>query len=139
MNQELRDKIQELAMKRDIEGIRKLIKRNPQLNNCYTRELNEDFPMKQYRFVKRNGRLIIVHDNERNSNYQPEHEENNEINEIINKDKEVNEITNEVKENQNTELEKLKIQIETLNKRIDVMKEVINKMIQVLNKNNLMF
>ena len=134
MNQELRDKIQELAMKRDIEGIRKLIKRNPQLNNCYTRELNEDFPMKQYRFVKRNGRLIIVHDNERNSNYEPE-----ENNEIINKDKAINEITDTVKEHQNTELEKLKIQIETLNKRIDVMKEVINKMIQVLNKNNLMF
>lgn len=46
----------------NIREIRKYIKRNDIINSLNTRELNEDFPINKYRFVKRNGFLHLIHD-----------------------------------------------------------------------------
>ena len=42
--------------------IRKYIKRNDIINSLNTREQNEDFPINEHRFVKRNGLLNLIHD-----------------------------------------------------------------------------
>ena len=46
----------------NIREIRKYIKRNDIINSLNTRELNEDFPINEHRFVKRNGLLNLIHD-----------------------------------------------------------------------------
>ena len=46
----------------NIREIRKYIKRNDIINSLNTRELNEDFPINEHRFVKRNGLLNPIHD-----------------------------------------------------------------------------
>ena len=46
----------------NIREIRKYIKRNDIINSLNTRELNEDFPINEHRFVKRNGLLHLIHD-----------------------------------------------------------------------------
>ena len=66
-----------LLRNEDIRGIRKMLRRNNVLNDLNTRELNEDFPINEYKFVKRNGKLTFIHD----FNYHPgssttEHYEN---------------------------------------------------------------
>ena len=63
---ELLGKIKEYALKTDLKSLRRLIKRNPEINEMDVRILNEDYPMKQYRFVKRNGLINVVHDLKRN-------------------------------------------------------------------------
>ena len=51
----------------DIKGIRKILKRNDEIHTLNTRELNEDYPIDEHKFVKRNGRLAFIHD----SHYHP--------------------------------------------------------------------
>ena len=63
---ELLGKIKEYALQTDLKSLRRLIKRNPEINEMDVRILNEDYPMKQYRFVKRNGLINVVHDLKRN-------------------------------------------------------------------------
>ena len=63
---ELLGKIKEYALHTDLKSLRRLIKRNPEINEMDVRILNEDYPMKQYRFVKRNGLINVVHDLKRN-------------------------------------------------------------------------
>ena len=63
---ELLGKIKEDALQTDLKSLRRLIKRNPEINEMDVRILNEDYPMKQYRFVKRNGLINVVHDLKRN-------------------------------------------------------------------------
>ena len=63
---ELLEKIKEYALQTDLKSLRRLIKRNPEINEMDVRILNEDYPMKQYRFVKRNGLINVVHDLKRN-------------------------------------------------------------------------
>ena len=70
----------ELLRNEDIRGIRKMLRRNELLNDLNTRELNEDFPINEYKFVKRNGKLTFIHD----FNYHPKEsvvDYNNSINE----------------------------------------------------------
>ena len=50
------------AATQNIREIRKYIKRNDIINSLNTRELNEDFPINEHRFVKRNGLLNLIHD-----------------------------------------------------------------------------
>ena len=51
-----------LCKTQNIREIRKYIKRNDIINSLNTRELNEDFPINEHRFVKRNGLLNLIHD-----------------------------------------------------------------------------
>ena len=51
----------------DINGIRKFLRRNDEIHTLNTRELNEDYPIDEHKFVKRNGRLTFIHD----SHYHP--------------------------------------------------------------------
>ena len=51
-----------LCKSQNIREIRKYIKRNDIINSLNTRELNEDFPINEHRFVKRNGLLNLIHD-----------------------------------------------------------------------------
>ena len=51
----------------DIKGIRKFLRRNDEMHSLNTRELNEDYPIDEHKFVKRNERLAFIHD----SHYHP--------------------------------------------------------------------
>ena len=45
----------------DYAGVRKLLRRNQQqLNTLNTRDLNDDFPLDDHKFVKRNGKLTFI-------------------------------------------------------------------------------
>ena len=56
------NKFKNLCKNQNIREIRKYIKRNDIINSLNTRELNEDFPINEHRFVKRNGLLNLIHD-----------------------------------------------------------------------------
>ena len=56
----------------NIREIRKYIKRNDIINSLNTRELNEDFPINEHRFVKRNGLLNLIHDPNISTHIKPE-------------------------------------------------------------------
>ena len=56
------DEFKNLCKSQNIREIRKFIKRNDIINSLNTRELNEDFPINEHRFVKRNGLLTLIHD-----------------------------------------------------------------------------
>ena len=47
--------------KQDVHKARNLIKRHQFLSDIDTRILNEDYPLKNYKFTKRKGKLIIYH------------------------------------------------------------------------------
>ena len=51
-----------LCKTQNIREIRKYIKRNDIINSLNTLTLNEDFPINEHRFVKRNGLLNLIHD-----------------------------------------------------------------------------
>ena len=76
----------------DIKVIRKFLRRNDEIHTLNTCELNEDYPIDEYKFVKRNARLTIIHepgyksdkDQRSYSHYHPtldkvNHEENDGI------------------------------------------------------------
>ncbi len=52
----------------DVRGARRLIKRNSFLNSLDTRTLNEDYPINQHRFCKRDGRITLIKDVNRQHN-----------------------------------------------------------------------
>ena len=101
--QNIINEFHKLLRNEDIRGIRKMLRRNEVLNDLNTRELNEDFPIDQYKFVKRNGKLTFIHD----FNYHPVVD--NEINDNINLKNEINKASvNKV------EFEKLKIKVDNI-------------------------
>ena len=51
-----------LCKTQNIREIRKYIKRNDIINSLNILALNEDFPINEHRFVKRNGLLNLIHD-----------------------------------------------------------------------------
>ena len=65
---ELIETLTKLTEMDDIAGIRKLIRRNPEMNNMNCRELNEDFIINNHRFVKRNGQISLIKDETRYPN-----------------------------------------------------------------------
>ena len=65
---ELIDTLTKLTETDDVAGIRKLIRRNPEMNNMNCRELNEDFIINNHRFVKRNGKISLIKDESRYPN-----------------------------------------------------------------------
>ena len=65
---ELIDTLSKLTEMDDVAGIRKLIRRNPEMNNMNCRELNEDFIIHNHRFVKRNGKITLIKDETRYPN-----------------------------------------------------------------------
>ena len=65
---ELIETLTKLTEMDDVAGIRKLIRRNPEMNNMNCRELNEDFIINNHRFVKRNGQISLIKDETRYPN-----------------------------------------------------------------------
>ena len=60
MEQEKLNKFYDLLNQQDIKGIRRYLKRNPELHSLDTRILNEDYPIDQHKFVKRNGVMTFI-------------------------------------------------------------------------------
>jgi len=65
---ELLDTLKMLVENNDVQGIRKLIRREPEMNELSARELNEDFIINKHRFIKRHGNLSLISDQARYSN-----------------------------------------------------------------------
>ena len=101
--QNIINEFHKLLRNEDIRGIRKMLRRNELLNDLNTRELNEDFPIDQYKFVKRNGKLTFIHD----FNYHPVVD--NEINDNIDLKNEINKVSDS-----KAEFEKLKIKVDNI-------------------------
>ena len=60
----------------DIKGIRKFLRRNDEMHSLNIRELNDDYPIDEPKFVKQNGILTFIH----HSHYHPTLDKlNNEI------------------------------------------------------------
>ena len=116
--QNIINEFHKLLRNEDIRGIRKMLRRNELLNDLNTRELNEDFPIDQYKFVKRNGKLIFIHD----FNYHPvvDNERNDNINlkngfNITSDNKaSVNKVEFDMVSVSKAEFEKLKIKVDNI-------------------------
>ena len=65
--EELFNNFYTLLNNQDIKGIRKYLRRNDEIHVLNTRDLNEDYPINEHKFVKRNGKLTFIHD----SHYHP--------------------------------------------------------------------
>ena len=109
-NQEIRNKLKEFSTNYKIKELRRLMKRNPEINDFNVRLLNEDYPMKCYRFVKRNGVINLVHDVKRNVDL-----DNDSIDEKVNDsiDEKVNEPIDE--------------KVDSINEKVELINEKVNE------------